>query len=484
MTARIYEWAHFQPNKIAFIDDGHLCNYAQFARAITTARVFFENHKLTAGQTAIVLSGTAGTTWVLVLALRELGLNTVAVQSAAQAQSLNLTDVATFVTMSAQPNAKWSNGKSPTDVSTIVVPSEIFASISAPGIPHPPNSRVKFGGHILFTSGTTGTYKKLLLEGQDEFLRNEAVPPAYPLLKDTIYHACNFGLWTTVGFRMAAAVWHVGGTVIYDNRRDSMTRFFEHNPTLAILTPPMLGELLKSKSAPLSDREFELLITAGFMPSSLAKEATHRFRARIGTAYGSSELGSPVMMSRSAEALDWYAPSEDRIVRIVDEHGEECATGQEGEIEIRLERYDCMAYLNDADASARIFRDGFFCPGDMVVKRADGRIRLLGRTADVLNVNGRKISVAPIEQELQRLLAVDEVCLFSGVNDAGEPELVIALQTSQALQRSQLKEVARKFNEFEKVRFKTLKEFPRTSTGTQKTRRSALRNLVYAQKGS
>ena len=51
---------------------------------------------------------------------------------------------------------------------------------------------------------------------------------------------------------------------------------------------------------------------------------------------------------------------------------------------------DCKCYLDDDEATGKMFRDGCFCPGDMAVRRADGRVRILGRTADVLNIRGRR----------------------------------------------------------------------------------------------
>ncbi len=116
----------------------------------------------------------------------------------------------------------------------------------------------------------------------------------------------------------------------------------------------------------------------------------------------------------------------------------------------------------------------------MAVRREDGRIRILGRTADVLNVGGENFAVAPMELEIQRVLGVDKVCLFSGLNAAGQEELVIVVETDRALPKAELARIAKKFP-YERVRFASLKEFPKTSMGTRKTRRSVLRKLVFPE---
>jgi len=197
-------------------------------------------------------------------------------------------------------------------------------------------------------------------------------------------------------------------------------------------------------------------------------------------AYGASELGATPLLSRftSTDEMHWLAPSEGRIVEVVDEDGNKCP---EGELRILLTELDCTSYLDDEETSATVFRNGFFYPGDMALSRSDGRIRILGRVDDVLNVQGRKCAVAPIEQVIQQELGVDEVCVFSGLNAAGNEELAVAIESSRQLSRSELEAVTRQCAPFELIRVTVFKEFPRAETGTRKTRRSVLRKLVFGE---
>jgi acyl-coenzyme A synthetase/AMP-(fatty) acid ligase len=112
---------------------------------------------------------------------------------------------------------------------------------------------------------------------------------------------------------------------------------------------------------------------------------------KLGIVYGSTELATSALLSRGCTEGDlyWLAPAPNRTVRIVDENGNECPAGKQGELRIGLMDIDCKSYLDDEETSAKVFRDGFFCPGDMAVSRADGRVRILGRTADVLSVDKR-----------------------------------------------------------------------------------------------
>ena len=176
----------------------------------------------------------------------------------------------------------------------------------------------------------------------------------------------------------------------------------------------------------------------------------------------------------------WLSPSRDRILQIVDEHDDECAIGHAGALRILTTDIDIQSYLDDDEASAKSFRNGFFYPGDMAVKRADGRIRILGRVDDVLNLQGSKIAVAPLEADIQRALGVDGVCLFSRLNDAGQEELAIAIESDRALPEENLKAIARQFSGFQVVRCVTFKSFPHVDTGMQKVKRTTLRQMVFA----
>ncbi len=489
VTNRIYEWARSQPAKTAVIYNDHALSYLDFARAIEFARSFFERQGLPVGQTVVIhqSNSVAFDAWLYVMALRALGFNTICVPSVDQVEALKLRNVAGIVVAEVKPQIDRLHGTSLEGIKVIMVPDAIFSNIRTGDPPLNPPNAPAFGGHILLTSGTTGTYKKVFLDGDNEDRRNAARADAYSLTKSVIYHVVNLGMWTTIGFRMPSAVWHRGGCVVMDSRPDAFKSFFRHAVDFSILTPLMLKELLQSLGTGPPHDNCELLVTSGFLPIEQADETARRVTKRIGITYGSTELATPALLSRRSSDGDmyWLALGLNRTVRIIDEKGNECPTGQEGELRIQLTDIDCKSYLDDEETNLKVFRDGFFCPGDMAVRRADGRVRILGRTGDVLNVRGIKTAVAPIELAVQRMLRVDEVCLFSGLSDDGKEEVVVVIQSDRALQKSTLDQVARKFPSFERVRFAFFKEFPRTATGTRKTQRSVLRKLIFPeQKGT
>ena len=183
---------------------------------------------------------------------------------------------------------------------------------------------------------------------------------------------------------------------------------------------------------------------------------------------------------RGPDDLNWLRPEEGRVIQVVDEHGRECPPGVQGLVRIRLREFDVQSYIEDEQATARAFRDGFCYPGDLGVMRADGRVRLLGRDGDVINIAGQKIPAALIEEGLHGALRVEEVCVFAGPLDSGGQELVIALKTDRDPPPYELAPLAREFESFERVRVAVFEAFPKNVSGMRKTSRPELRKLAFA----
>src|SRR5262245_41171373 len=166
LIKRIFDWARSQPKKTAIVYNDDPISYASFARAIDAARRFLEPHALTAaGQTAIVFAKSLPDAWVLLLALRSLGLNTIYLESIEDVEKLKLRDVAFVVS---HPGSR---PRHLAGTEVIVVPTTIYGHASEVPVIRPNNP--PFGGHVIYTSGTTGTFKKLLLDSTFDDRRNE-----------------------------------------------------------------------------------------------------------------------------------------------------------------------------------------------------------------------------------------------------------------------------------------------------------------------
>ena len=475
---RLYEWARQQPAKVALVHNGIAVDYLTFARATEANRAFFEAKNIPANGPAVVAVGNVADSWFIVLALQALGFNTVCAPTPEAVNPLDIKTMSCLVVTEAEQAGK------PLDISIakgaplIVVPRMHPLEIAPDQLPLLSGTP---GGHILYTSGTTGENKKILLDAATTEQRTARQITARSFDHDMVIHCGGFGLWAAAGWSLPIDAWHVGGTAVIDQRTDSLGHFFEHGVNKAFFTPMLLRELLELRGPQAQRIEgFEVAVGTGFLSLDLADRAYRSFTDDIRIFYGSSECTMLANAQFSSEDdLYWLQPMADRTIEVVDDKGHICPVGEQGKIRVKLIGGDCTSYLDDEETTAAFFRDGYFYPGDLGTFREDGKLRILGRAGDVLNVQGSKVPVAPIEAQLQMRLGVKAVCLFAGLSDGGKDELVVAIEGDKAPEEAQVAAIRKAFGNFESVRFEIMKAFPRTTGGTQKIMREELRKLVF-----
>lgn len=134
------------------------------------------------------------------------------------------------------------------------------------------------------------------------------------------------------------------------------------------------------------------LITAGGpLPEALRQRAEARLGCPALSYYGANEVG--VGLAR-VEAEGMAQPLAGLELRLLEPGG------------IIALRWPGMAsgYLDDEEATARHFQDGWFITGDAGQGLEDGRFRILGRADEMLTLGGLKVAPEKLEQALQQSL--------------------------------------------------------------------------------
>jgi acyl-coenzyme A synthetase/AMP-(fatty) acid ligase len=475
---RIYDRALSHPDKPALIHQDQVVGYGLLARIVQRAAAWFAAQGMPRGGLVAVMVADLADGWMIQFALRRLGLTTIFALSTDTLRNLRLPGLSAIVTTSAEAGLHALPDSLFPGVPRFVTGGDIVARVA--GDPPPtPLAAPPPGGHVIYTSGTTGRYKQVLIDGADEIAATRRLAALMEAGPATIHHGIDLAIRTTAGYRVPLAVWHEGGTVVFDQRPDRFQRFFSRPVNHAYLPGPWVRGLLDAHPDPMPQSGFRLVFTSGFLSPSLAAGVAERFGARLSVAFGASELNARALISSvtGPDDLHWLSPTPGRLVEVVDERGLPCPAGREGALRIGFEEGDARSYLDDPEASAASFRDGFFYSGDRAVGRADGRIRILGRMADLLNLDGSKVAAAPVEQELQRRLGLEEICLFSGLAEDGEEELVVAVESADAADTEAIAGKVAGLTGHPRVRAVTLPRFPRTDT--RKIKRAALRESLF-----
>ncbi len=115
-------------------------------------------------------------------------------------------------------------------------------------------------------------------------------------------------------------------------------------------------------------------------------------------------------------------------IELLDADGSPCATGDEGEICIKLDKRPLglfTQYLDEPERTANVVYDGYYHTGDKAWMDEDGYIWFLGRVDDLIKSSGYRIGPFEVESALVSHPAVVEAAV-TGVPDEERGQIVKA----------------------------------------------------------
>lgn len=475
---RLYDHARSMPDHLAMVCNGEPISYRRFAQLIDAVRTRLAGSSLPPEGVVAEIADNLLHKWVLLLALRSLGRTTISGDSWAAIERLDVAGIGAVACVG--PPAI---GTGDPACPILVVPRTIFTAETDDSVPSPIDE-ARFGDHIVYTSGTTGTNKKLLLRGDrldDLILRDLSGTLSRFLGPDQVYHGGNFGPWTIAGYRMPLACWYHGATVIFEQRRSPIDHFFDHPATMTIMLPPAIRDLCaRFPERPAGAGPLRIMTSGGFVSAELALRAVRQFECDLFVNYAGTEFRASLESHVfTPEDVVWLAPTPNSGLEIVDEDDRPVLPGDEGVVRVRLAPSDPTEYLGDPAATSAHFRNGYFYPGDMAIRREDGRVRLLGRESDVLNVGGQKLAVAPLEDQARAFLGVSHLCLFARQGADGQNILLAVIEGDVLPGQAALDALAAAFRDhFSEIRFALVPRFPRGSNGMMKVNRRELLGMA------
>lgn len=221
-----------------------------------------------------------------------------------------------------------------------------------------------------------------------------------------------------------------GGTVVLHDGFDAgeVLRAVErHRITRLLVSPPQLYLLMDHPELAATDLSSLRMLCYTGAPAAPARlaDAVGVFGEVLIQVYGTSEAGAVSMLS-PAEHLDpdlrtTVGRPLAGEVRIRDPYGhQDLPVGSVGEICVRSP-FAMRGYVADPELTARTVRDGWVHTGDLGSIDARGYIRISGRMADVIKVNGIKVHPATVEHALLAHPEVVQAAVF-GVPDADRVE--------------------------------------------------------------
>ena len=158
------------------------------------------------------------------------------------------------------------------------------------------------------------------------------------------------------------------------------------------------------------------LITGGDSITGALRGAIQRTLTReLYVNYGATECGIVTTAGPDVHERDPASvgpPIAGVELRVVDENGSALPACETGFVRIRT-ACSATAYYDDDEASARMFRDGWFQPGDIGWMGDDGMLRLVGRDHDLMILSTINIFPKEIESVADSFPGVVECAAFS-----------------------------------------------------------------------
>ncbi|BCH20344.1 acetyl-CoA synthetase [Mesorhizobium sp. L-8-10] len=242
-----------------------------------------------------------------------------------------------------------------------------------------------------------------------------------------------YGLGNAMSFPMAAGA----TTVLYGGRPtpDAVLAIMAHErPTIYCGVPTLYAALvaLQEKLAEAPDHCVRLCLSAGeALPREIGERWQKIWNAEIIDGVGSTEMLHIFLSNRPGEVV--YGTSGTPVpgyeVRLVDEHDEDVADGEVGELLVRGPS-SADGYWNRRDKSRWTFAGYWTRTGDKYERTVDGRYVYCGRADDMFKVSGIWLSPFEVEQALVEHPAVLEAAVVAREDDDGltKPAAYIVLK--------------------------------------------------------
>jgi len=219
------------------------------------------------------------------------------------------------------------------------------------------------------------------------------------------------------GLRLCMSALGHGATVVMPAAGTPIIESLERHRITHVATVPFHIQLQKPALTEPGHRcpAIEELVVAGaVMPEALSAVVRDRLTPHLYVKYGSNEVGyltaaSPALQVRHPETIGVAVPGVE--IEIADDEGHPLPAGEIGHLRARGPGFP-TEYIAAPEASAKAFRDGWFYPGDLARRSADGAFFFHGRADDLMNCDGIKIAPSDIEAALLKHPAVAEAAAF------------------------------------------------------------------------
>ena len=301
------------------------------------------------------------------------------------------------------------------------------------------------GAAILYTSGTTGKPKGVLLS-HGNLLSNVGATIQHTRMSAADRLICYLPLFHCFGqnFIMNASVTS-GATLILHERfqpDEILDSIKSNRVSMFFGVPVVYARLLSIPKIAECFRNVRYCFSAAApMPVSVARQWRDKVGKIIYEGYGLTETSPFATYNHDSYYRDGSigTPVSGVEVKIIDAEGRALPAGEIGEIAIKGPNV-MQCYFRRPEETAEALRNGWFLTGDIGKMDDDGYLYLVDRSKDMINVSGFKVWPREVEEVLLLHPSLAEVAVV-GIPDPESGEAVKAfavLKPSEAMKEEEL----------------------------------------------
>lgn len=393
--------AKAQPGRQAVIEDGTAYTYSRFALDLDRVHAAIGGWDLGPGAIAAVEWRGLYRHWLLLLALSERGVTTASYLPIEQGKNREILADADAVIAAPDGAPDGIRRLVPVDGNwwketlSKKRPARFDAVVSDPSM------RVR----LVQSSGTTGMRKRMLRTHANELFRMDLHRDCLGLDPSSRFLVCMSFAMQGIYLGAQAAL-RQGASIVYRSGPEPWRAFRERRPSHATMLPIKLEAMLDQMPEPAPRNGFlKILMQGGTVTPALRKKAQEMIGADLIETYATNEAGMIGILDEDGSGT--LLPGIEMM--LVDGDGKPVAQGA-GLVRVRTPGL-VASFHRDEKTSERLFRDGWFQPGDLAEIPAPGRFRLIGRADDLQNYRGVKFLPEHFEHALRERLEVADLCV-------------------------------------------------------------------------
>ncbi len=309
---------------------------------------------------------------------------------------------------------------------------------------HPPAVSSEDDSVLLLSSGTSGLPKIVC----------RTAGPALRIFRDTLpFHEdgdrvlASLPFFHSFGFSYVLGAALAGGATLHIapfTPRETAALIERERLTIVPASPLAFRLLAQTRFQRSPDfSSVRLAVSAGSaLPPAILAECREKFGIKIAQSYGTTESG-PIALGRAAEYHDqagWVGrPYEGVTIEILAPDGRRLGPDDEGEIAV-LSPANGTGYLHVPESSASIFRQGRVVTGDLGSVNSAGHLFVAGRRKFMLNIAGKKVSPAEVEECLLQHPAIADALVGGTAATDGDDRIKATVVTKGAVTALEIQE--------------------------------------------